>query len=665
MSDELEKALGGEDLFGGAVVERQKGPLAEKFLLPPFTILNAREGWWQARKDAWKALGIRSEIGRGGNLLQLSAESEDYRTGEGAYSKEDQRRAAKAAAPGGGGGPNSAYFSGATGPKTGSIQGKKNTASLKGGLTYGLTMDPYKDQRVQKNRVQGSSQPGLTHHLSCSAYTKQGEPIPEGVDTGTSIFDPVLCELAYRWFCPEKGQVIDPFAGGSVRGIVAALLGRKYWGSDLAGDQIVANEAQGRELVYGDIPRVETFGRFRVVRDDQVPGGTKERALRLWLPTLGVKKVVYATPAQGYAQVALARVGRELGIEVVLFTAARKELHQRTLTAQAYGARIEQVSPGYLAVVEKRAADWAKENDAYLCPFGLDCKEFIRALSAVIQSTPIEEPKEVWCAAGSGTLSRAIQRAWPNAVVHSVAVGRDPEVWEGEYSKLHVYDRDFAEPARIVPPFPSCQEYDAKAWEVMQEKGSDGALFWNVASDAPPLRWVQGDSRKTLDYAPEADLVFSCPPYADLEVYSKDPADLSNMEWAEFQQAYFEVIDKACQKLKNDRFACFVVGDVRGPDGTYRDLPGFTTRCFRKAGLELYNEAILVTAVGSLSIRAERQFHMSRKMGRTHQSCLVYVKGDAKRATDAVTGMRYEERQAMLEKQAEDRKAAVAWEGEL
>ena len=40
---------------------------------------------------------------------------------------------------------------------------------------------------------------------------------------GTSIFDPVLCELAYRWWCPPGGTVLDPFAGGSVRGLVACM----------------------------------------------------------------------------------------------------------------------------------------------------------------------------------------------------------------------------------------------------------------------------------------------------------------------------------------------------------------------------------------------------------------------------------------------------------
>lgn len=51
-------------------------------------------------------------------------------------------------------------------------------------------------------------------------------------DSDTSIFDPVICELMCSWFSPERGQIVDPFAGGSVRGIVASLLGFKYWGCD-------------------------------------------------------------------------------------------------------------------------------------------------------------------------------------------------------------------------------------------------------------------------------------------------------------------------------------------------------------------------------------------------------------------------------------------------
>jgi hypothetical protein len=135
---------------------------------------------------------------------------------------------------------------------------------------------------------------------------------------------------------------------------------------------------------------------------------------------------------------------------------------------------------------------------------------------------------------------------------------------------------------------------------------------------------------------PQADLVFSCPPYADLEVYSDDPRDLSAMGYAEFREAYFEIIAEACSLLKPNRFACFVVGEVRDKAGNYYGLVPDTIAAFRAAGLEFYNEAILVTAVGSLPIRAGRQFEISRKMGKTHQNVLVFVKGDAKAATEAI-----------------------------
>ena len=40
---------------------------------------------------------------------------------------------------------------------------------------------------------------------------------PEG---SASIFDASLCELLMSWYCPPNGLVLDPFAGGSVRGVV-------------------------------------------------------------------------------------------------------------------------------------------------------------------------------------------------------------------------------------------------------------------------------------------------------------------------------------------------------------------------------------------------------------------------------------------------------------
>lgn len=54
------------DLFGEPIVNGHKSVLARTFDYPPFSVLNAREGWWQERKRQWLALGIKSEVGRGG-----------------------------------------------------------------------------------------------------------------------------------------------------------------------------------------------------------------------------------------------------------------------------------------------------------------------------------------------------------------------------------------------------------------------------------------------------------------------------------------------------------------------------------------------------------------------------------------------------------------------
>jgi len=146
-----------------------------------------------------------------------------------------------------------------------------------------------------------------------------------------------------------------------------------------------------------------------------------------------------------------------------------------------------------------------------------------------------------------------------------------------------------------------------------------------------PPRWIAGDSRNVKQLAPgEYDFIFSCPPYADLEVYSDDPADLSTLDYWEFLTAYRQIIADCVSMLKPNRFACFVVGDVRDKKGFYRNFPAHTIDAFQDAGMTLYNEAILVTAVGSLPIRVGKQFGGYRKLGKTHQNVLVFFKGDPK-----------------------------------
>ena len=399
------------------------GSLSERFLIPPFSVLDARQGYWQKRKRMWLDLGIRSELGRGSGInnqsemaLRLAggfenhpahrsklANAAPYGSPRPACTLKDGKTQrgdgqGRPLVPGGAG-ANLCWQDGASG-------GKRNKARTFGTGGPG-DMDEQRREWMRQAQAGASRKTLVAGDRPFDELDEVSQKIiisgPEQ-GSGTSIFDPVICELAYRWFTPPNGRVLDPFAGGSVRGIVAACLGRGYAGLDLRPEQVAANYDQAETI----------------------------------------------------------------------------------------------------------------------CPNG-------------------------------------------------------------------------------------------------------------------ELQWIAGDALNVRELLPsEYDLVFSCPPYADLERYSDDPRDLSTMSYPQFLDAYTRIIAASCSMLRMDRFACFVVGDVRDrTTGNYRNLVGDTVRAFRAAGLELYNDAVLITVVGSLPIRVGKQFARYRKLGKTHQNVLVFVKGDAERATQA------------------------------
>jgi len=280
--------------------------LRDKFIEPPFSVLDSRGGEWQDRKRAWLALGIKSEVGRNDNLtFQGNASKFDYyRVKEGIRNDTDEQ--------------------------------------------------------------------------------------------STSIFDPALTELLYSWFAPPGGNILDPFAGGSVRGIVAQYLGYHYDGIELRQEQVESNRAQAKEIL------------------------------------------------------------------------------------------------------------------------------------------PLDNQPQ----------------------------------------------------------------------------------------------WYIGDSDKVLDneWPEKFDFILSCPPYADLEVYSDLPDDISNMPYSRFLSIYQSIIKKSLSLLKSGSFACFVVGEVRGKDGYYRDFVGDTKQAFIGNGTKLYNDAVLLSVVGSASMRASKQFMASKKLVKIHQNVLIFKK---------------------------------------
>ena len=281
------------DLFGNEVI---KDPLLrDKFIEPPFSVLDTKSGSWQKRKRLWQGLGIKSEIGRDSKVINMDT-----------------------------------------------VAKKNNTANY------------------------------------------------------VSIFDPALCEVLYHWFCNDGGEILDPFAGGSVRGIVANYLGYKYTGIDIRQEQINSNREQA-----------------------------------------------------------------------------------------------------------------------------------IKILEANNQ---------------------------PN--------------------------------------------------------------------------WYVGDSGKVLsEFNKQYDFVFSCPPYANLEVYSDLDGDISNMPYNEFMKAYESIISESCKLLKSGGYGCFVIGEVRDKKGNYIGFVPDTIRAFQKCGMDYYNEGILLNAIASASMRAAGNMK-TQKLVKVHQNILVFKKNN-------------------------------------
>jgi len=231
-------------------------------------------------------------------------------------------------------------------------------------------------------------------------------------------------------------------------------------------------------------PVVKDHEGISVVRDDLFPGGTKAR----FLPVLFERadEVVYASPAEGGAQTALAHTAAALGKRATIFVAKRAKPHPRALEAKRVGAKVMQVSPGYLTVVQARAREYCNRTGAMLAPFGVNLPAAIDRIAEAALMTGLE-PDEVWCASGSGVLARGLAKAWPGARRHVVEVGRKLSADEVAGASIHEAGLPFSKALKERPPFPSCPHYDAKAWRICKaRRGAGLVLFWNVTGPACP-----------------------------------------------------------------------------------------------------------------------------------------------------------------------------------
>lgn len=143
-------------------------------------------------------------------------------------------------------------------------------------------------------------------------------------------------------------------------------------------------------------------------------------------------------------------------------------------------------------------------------------------------------------------------------------------------------------------------------------------------------QWYCGDADKVLDgnFIVEYDLLFSCPPYMNLEKYSDLEDDLSNMNDDDFVCKYRSIIRKSCSLIKKGGYAVFVVGDLRDNKGYYKDFTGITKKAFMDCGMKLYNELILIEPVGTKAMTMERGFK-NGKLAKVHQNIYIFYKPNA------------------------------------
>lgn len=146
-------------------------------------------------------------------------------------------------------------------------------------------------------------------------------------------------------------------------------------------------------------------------------------------------------------------------------------------------------------------------------------------------------------------------------------------------------------------------------------------------------KYICDDGQNVLNHIEEnsQDLLFSCPPYFDLEVYSDLANDASNQkDYKDFLNIIDNAFTRAIKCLRENRFAVITVGDIRDKKGFYYRFVDDVKDIFKRNGVSLYNELILLEPIGRKALVVKKSF-MYRKILKTHQNVLVFYKGDPKK----------------------------------
>lgn len=225
-----------------------------------------------------------------------------------------------------------------------------------------------------------------------------------------------------------------------------------------------------------NLPVLERHDRFWVVRDDVVPGGTKQIVLRKVLPELNETHFVYTASVFGKGGPALAFACAELGFKCTLFIAKSTVTVPWIEEVKALGTRLIWTDLMPVVEIEQMAWQYALQNDAFCLPLGFSSEQFHTHLVEYARLLPFK-PTEIWCPIVSGTMAHGLESAFPDAKLNGVSVVKHHE-YRG-FGEVYRAPEKFVRGAAIAPPYPSWTYSDAKVWRFAKKFGIDDAVIWN------------------------------------------------------------------------------------------------------------------------------------------------------------------------------------------
>jgi hypothetical protein len=135
--------------------------------------------------------------------------------------------------------------------------------------------------------------------------------------------------------------------------------------------------------------------------------------------------------------------------------------------------------------------------------------------------------------------------------------------------------------------------------------------------------YVKGDGR-FLAIDTLFDCAITCPPYFNLEKYSDQSNDLSNLgSYSEFNASMFLCAQAHRRRMKPGAFVCIITGNFRSKSGELIDFPGDTIINFREAGFLYWQDIILSKNFASSAVRAGNAW-LGTKLVPRHERLLIF-----------------------------------------